>query len=492
MVTDKQVKKLLREFNRTGSVQMSALKSGMHRNTASKYLASGRLPSQERQPHTWRTREDPFADVWPGLETMLESMPELQATTLFDYLQQQHPGRFSDGQIRTLQRRVREYRALHGPDKEVFFEQERQAGELIQFDWMDAKDLVTIGGEAFPHLLMHSVFPYSNWEWATIAMSESFLSLKIGLQEALFRMGGVPRMAGSDNTSAATHQIEKGKPKRAFNKDYKDLLKHLKMDGVTITLGCPNENGDVESMHGHLRRRLKQALLLRGSRDFSDRDEYERFLAEQLCRANSNRCERITQELKALRELPFRRLPGYEEIDVSVGPGSTVRVKKEPYSVPSRLIGRKVHVRIFEKHIEVLLGRELVHSTLRRSAGGQGIHYEHLIDSLVKKPGAFRQYRYRDAMFPSGLFLRMYEAMGEVYDTRRQDREYLQLLKLASDEGEERVARLIQEALRKEEVPSLDDMHRHLRGLKAPPPMLALEPCIASYDTLLNASGGDR
>ena len=125
---------------------------------ARKYLRDRRLPSEMRQKHTWRTRPDPFADSWEEIRQLLAVEPGLQAKTLFEHLQQVHPGRFSDGQVRTLRRRISYWRATEGPPREVFFAQEHRPGELCQSDFTHCRELgVTINGQAFPHLIYHFV-----------------------------------------------------------------------------------------------------------------------------------------------------------------------------------------------------------------------------------------------------------------------------------------------------------------------------------------------
>jgi hypothetical protein len=201
-VTDVQVRRLMEEHTRNGRVDLASLRAGMHRNTGSKYLRAGKVPSELRKPRTWRTREDPFEEDWAEIAERLSEAPELEAKALFEDLCERYPERYQEGQLRTLQRRIKQWRALHGPPKELFFEQEHRPGEAMQTDFTSVNELrITISGEAFRHLLCHQVLPYSNWEWATVARSESMSALRRGVQAAVFQLGRVPEYHQTDNSS---------------------------------------------------------------------------------------------------------------------------------------------------------------------------------------------------------------------------------------------------------------------------------------------------
>jgi transposase len=274
VVTDAQVRRLLEEMSDHGQIGLAALRSGMHRNTARRYVTAGKMPSQLQARRTWRTREDPFAEDWEAVVDRLADAPELEAKALFEDLMQRHPGRYRAGQLRTFQRRVKQWRAEHGPPREIFFPQEHRPGEAMQTDFTWASRLgVQIAGEAFDHQLCQSVLPYSNWQSVVVCQSESMLALRCGVQRAVFRLGRVPRWHQTDNSTAATHDLSTGK--RGFNREYEELMEHLGMKPRTIAIGASHQNGDVEASSGALKRRLEQHLLLRGSRDFPSVEVYE-------------------------------------------------------------------------------------------------------------------------------------------------------------------------------------------------------------------------
>lgn len=491
MITKHQIRGLVFEFSRTGSMSQSAMKTGMSRKTARKYLHLKDPFAPPRAARTWRTRADPFMEIWAEIEPMLAKAPELEALSLFEHLRTKYPDRFSTGQLRTFQRRVQEWRLLHGPDQEVFFDQQRQPGVTLQIDWTHMEALgITIAGQPYKHLLCHSVLPYSNWQWATRCQSESLLSLRLGLQTALVHLGRVPREVQIDNSSAATHQLHPDGAERGFNPDFLALVEHFDLEPRTINIACPNENGDAESSHGHLKRRIAQHLLLRGSSDFASEAEYDGFLAEILTRANATRADKVSEELKVMRELPATLLPDYEELEVRVSSRSFIRVKNVSYSVPARLIGHRVRVQVTEKEVRVYAGREPI-CTMPRAFGQQPavIDFRHVIQELVRKPGAFAGYRYREALFPNVLWRQVYDFLQQTHGLERADKEYLHLLKLAADETQSAVEEVLQERIEAREAFTLKDVRQRLPEAEAatldlPVPVVDL----SGYDLLLDST----
>ena len=437
MITKQQYHRLMNEHQAHGNITVSALKADTSRPTARKYVRAGKSPAQLQAKHTWRTRPDPVSGIWPQAQAMLEAAPELEAKALFDHLllREQHCGEVQEQHLRTFQRRVLQWRLQQGPDKEVFFPQDRSPGQAVQLDWTHATELgIRIGGQRYDHLLCHVVLPYSNWEWGTRCQSESLLSLRHGLQEGLQRLGKVPLELWVDHSSAATHQIAFGLSERTFNQDFLSICEHYGVTPRTINVECPNENGDVESANGHLKRRLNQHLLLRGSREFTSEADYEGFLGGVLNQANARRVKAVEQELAVMRSLPPTRLSEYEEVYCPVSKYSTIRVKKVGYSVPARLIGQEVKVEVSENQLRIYFGRELLF-TVPRECGDRGVvlDYRHVIDHLLRKPGAFERYRYREELFLSPLFRQAYDQLIAKLGQRHGNLEYLRLLKLTSE-----------------------------------------------------------
>lgn len=481
----------MEEMQKQGGIGLAAMRAGMDRKTARKYVRAGQLPLELRKPHLWRTREDPFAADWPALLGMLEEAPELEARTLFDHLLGLKPEAYTAGQLRTLQRRIRQWRAQQGPEREVFFPQAHRPGEALQTDFTHATVLgVTICGEPFAHQLCHSVLPFSNWEWATVCHSESMAALRRGVQSTLFRLGRVPEFHQTDNSTAATHDLRTGK--RGFNEEYLAMMAHFALKPRTIGIGAKEQNGDIEASHGVLKRRLAQHLLLRGSRDFESEEAYERWLWEKIEAADRLRQPKCGEELAVMRLLRVARLPEYRQESVVVTSWSTIRVRRNTYSVPSRLIGETMRVHVFEPRLEVYHGGVLQLEVERlRGEGGHRINYRHVIWSLVQKPGAFARYRYREDLFPSLTFRRAYDALTERRDPWKADIEYLRILHLAASTMESDVEAALERLLEAGECPGADAVKRVVAPERIEVPALEVPAVdLTSYDSLLAADVG--
>lgn len=441
--TDRQVRRL-RALLKTGtSLKAAAMRADMDEKTARKYREVGKLPSEIGVwPRPWRTREDPFADVWEEVRAQLETSPGLEAKTLFLWLQRKYPGRFQDGQLRTLQRRLRRWRATAGPAKEVFFAQIHHPGRLAASDFTHMGSLgVTLGGQPFDHMIYHFVLTYSNWETVAICFSESFESLSEGLQQALWELGGVPERHRSDRMSAAVNNLTE---RKEFTRRYQELTAHYGLTAEKINPREAHENGDAEQSHNRFKQAVDQALLLRGSRDFPARPAYERFLHEVRDQRNSGRQKRLAEERAVLRPLPAGRLESYKRARVRVHPGSLIHVERNVYSVDSRLIGERVDVRLYADHLEVwFAGRVVERHGRLRGKRKHFVNYRHVIDWLVRKPGAFENYQYREDLFPTSRFRMAYDALRET-SPDRASREYLGILELAARENEA----LVDDALR--------------------------------------------
>jgi len=403
------------------------------------------MPGEIKPQRNWRTRSNPFEEVWPEIETLIRDEPRLKAKTIFGELQEKYPGRFQDGQLRTLQRHLRQWRASDGPNREAYFPQIHFPGDIGASDFTDMSSLnITIAGQSFSHLLYHFVLTYSNWETASICFSESFESLAEGFQRAVWQAGGVPRRHRTDSLSAAVKNLS---PKRDFTDRLCGLMLHYNVRPTKTNPRSPHENGDCESLHGHLKTAIDQALLLRGSRDFASRKEYQAFLDSVFQKKNAGRTQRFEEEREALGALPAKPLPFFGTVEVTVRNSSTICVRQNTYSVPSRLIGEEVTVRVFAEHLEIWYAQRCTERLPRlHGKHKHRINYRHVIDSLVRKPGAFENYRWRDDLFPSVRFRMAYD---ELLSTRpaRASREYLQILYLAARQSESAVEGAIQHLL---------------------------------------------
>jgi len=490
MVTDRQVRRLRMELGKGEPLATAALRSGMSENTARRYRA-GALPNQRRQPRRYRTRQDPFAAVWPEIVAMLEQAPGLEAVTIFESLRMRPELSFSDGQLRTLQRKIRRWRAASGPEREVMFPQQHRPGEYAQSDFTAMGALgITLEGERFDHLFFHFVLPYSNWETGMICFSESFEALISGFQAAVWELGKVPARHRTDHLSAATHELRDDRG-RGFNERYLAVLAHYGVEPDANTPGRGHENGDVEQSHHRFKRAIEQALLLRGSREFAGRSEYEAFLREILTARNRGRVAKLLDELERMHSLPLSRLDDFRQERVKVSAFSTIRVAENLYSMPSRLIGERVDVRLYAERIEVRYAGELVAEMERlRGRRRATINYRHLVWSLIRKPGAFARYRYQEALFPSPVFRAAYDVLVTRHG-RRADLEYVRVLHLAASTSEAAVEAVLAELLARGELREHGQVQAAIRPVRLEPPACHLDPpSLAAYDECIAAAGG--
>ena len=494
MVTDAQVRRL-REKRMDGKMLgAAAAAAGMCERTARRWQ-EGPLPSATKAPRTWRTRPDPFADIWASEVVPRLAADEgrrLQSLTLFEWLCDRYPGRFQPGQLRTFQRRVRDWRAQHGPDLEAYFEQTAVPGREGALDFTDAGDLgVTIQGDAFSHLLFEWVLSFSGWTYVALAASETFEALVAGLQGAVWTLGAVPSVIRHDNLSAATHELKRSGG-RELTERFLGVLDHYGLRSSRIQPGEAHENGHVEQAHFRTKTAIEQALLLRGHADSVDEASYEAFVREVIERKrNAPAARRLADERPHLRPLPAAPVPNYTTFTCVVRRWSTIRVGKRTYSVPSRLIGHTVEARQHPTTVEVRYRGQVLETMPRiRGEVDHRIDYRHIIGSLVRKPGAFARYRYREELFPSLTFRQAYDALSLTHG-ERADVEYVRLLHLAATTGE----RAVEAALRAHVEDGAPFDYARVQAMITPamPPVPRIHlpvPDLAHYDALL--TGGSR
>jgi hypothetical protein len=430
---------MMKERNQGKTQEQAAVKANVRsRKTVQKYEQLGEMPSDLKQARRYRTRPDPFETDWAEVEKRLQDAPELEAKTLFDWMNERDGPKYQEGQLRTLQRRISNWRVMNR-SQELILDQVHQPGEVLQTDGTCMNGLkITIDQEPFEHLLIHSVLPYSNWEWGRVVQSESLLAIRLGLQSSLIKLGHIPLVHQTDNTTAATHKLgvdgrHKNLQERGFNEEYLQLLAHYGLEARSIHLASPNENGDVESSNGGLKRAVEQHLLLRGSRDFKSIAAYEAFLFGIMEKRNAGRQQKLAEELAVMKSLRVAPWPHMRELNVRVGSNGILRVGANGYTVPSGLKGKRVSVRVYEWQIEVWYANQCVESLPRLTgANHYHINYRHVIDSLLRKPGGFRNYRYHEDLFPQEIFHQAWEALQADMPPRKADMAYLRILKQAA------------------------------------------------------------
>ena len=463
MKNDLEIRRLFKLAKIEKTLKDTAIKAGMDVKTARKYLENGRLPSEEKKPHHWRTRKDPFGEIWDECVPFLEINSGVEAKALYEHFLEKYPDKILPNMLRTFQRRVQDWKATEGPLKEVYFDQEHIPGDLCASDFTNLSEIgVTILGKKFDHMLYHFVLTYSNWETGTVCYSESFESVSEGLQSALWELGGVPKRHRTDCLSAAVINLNVKKNKRndavlqekreEFTERYQSLMRHYKLEGQRTNPYSANENGDAEVSHNLFKRALRNKLILRGSKDFNSLDDYKLFLKSLFKELNKKRFDKLAEELKLLQKLPIRRIDSMTETIVRVTKNSVIRLYKNVYSVNSRLIGRKVKIKVYADKLAVWYKQRFIEEIPRLYGKNKHkINYRHIIDSLVRKPGAFRNYKYKTDLFPTIYFRIAYDYLSERRAVRA-DKEYLMILHLAAMESEEKVDEILRYLIHHEEI----------------------------------------
>jgi hypothetical protein len=478
--------------------ELAAAKAGISERSAQRIESSATvsLPSQTPRRY-WRARADPFVDVWDTeVVPLLKSAPKLMAVTLLRKLQDDHPNRFPDGMLRTLQRHVRQWRALEGPSKEVFFPQEHLPGHrgLSDFTAM-GKLCVTIAGALFVHILYHFVLAFSRWEHVEVVEGgESFEALSKGLQNALWQAGGTPQEHRTDSLSAAFKNLAE---EQDFTVRYTALLDHYGMAGTRNNRGVSHENGSVESSHRYLKEAIEQALLLRGHRDFEDRAAYEGFVREVVMRRNRRNAAAFRIERAQLLDLPVRRTTDFVEEQALVTRSGTFTVRAILYSAPSRLIGHLLKVRLYSDRLDCYLSGALVLTLARgtrsaHSGRGRKIDYRHFIEALKRKPQAFKGLVFRDDLFPREAYRRTWEQLDLQLTQRQACQTIVALLEMAALDGVEGVlAERLEALLSGGELPDVKKLREEFAPHETKVPQLTVEiPPVSRYDELLSSGWG--
>lgn len=483
----------------THSQRTAAARAGFSERTARRFDADSTLPSQ-RQPKRGRTVADPLDGVWEKLLLpILVQDSSVQAITLLRHLQQQCPDDFQDDRIRrTLERRVRDWRALHGPEKDIIFRQVPEPGYMCQSDFTDAAELgVTISGDVFEHRLYHFVLVYSRWEHVGVVLGgESYTALAENLQNALWALGGAPKNCRTDSLSAAFRNLSKDE-RKDITKRYAAFTLHYGMEASRNNRGEAHENGAVESHNRHLKVAVEQALILRGTRDFETVGDYRHFMDELVARRNKHRVDALEIELKHLQPLPARRTSDFTEIVVQVVRTGGFLVKQIFYSAPSRLIGQRLRVHIYDDRIDAYLGGTHVvsHSRARGQGNGQRIHvinYHHVIHALKRKPGALANSIYRDSLFPRTEYVLAWKGLQAALSRRDACRRMVDILFLAHDENAEvELASLMADDLRQGRLSDARDLKALLvpRDHSLPTDVVVNLPALSCFDTLLEDVG---
>jgi hypothetical protein len=493
-ITDDQMRLYMR-IRKTSFPEAAAAKAGFSKASAYRIENDPRLPTQKKQSRG-RRRPDPLAPYWDTeIVPILKMAPDIRPIGVFDEMRLRHP-EFTSSLRRTLERRVAAWQATYGPEQDVIFRQEHPPGRMGLSDFTDTNELrVSIAGQPLDHRLYHFRLAFSGFEHAHVVLGgESFVALAEGLQNALWALGGVPKEHRSDSLSAAFRNLTK-EQQEDLTQRYRSLMDHYGMEPSRNNAGIAHENGSIESPHGHLKQALKDALALRGSRDFDHLDLYRAFVDGVVGRRNANKGRRIALEKEELSKLPKRRTADFEEKVIHVSSSGGFILRRVFYTVPSRLIGHRLRVRIWDDRLECFLGATHI-VTLRRgrpvseSKGGHVVDYRHVIHALRRKPMALLNLVYRDQLFPRTAYKRAFDALRETGDDRHACRVTVGLLALAHERAcEAELAVAIEADLDAGRLPDPAKLHARFRPEEAELPSVTVELApLNAYDELVAAN----
>ena len=493
-----QVQRYMSNRDAGCSQATAAAKAGLSERSGRRIDAGEHQPARGR-PHDWRTRADPLAAVWESdLVPLLTRQPELQATTLLDYLQEHYPGDYGASNLRTLQRRVRQWKTTHGPGQAVMFELEHRPGEMGLSDFTHFKQTtITIGGQPFPHLLYHYRLAYSGWQYVQVIQGgESFIALSEGLQNALHACGGCPNEHRTDSLSAAYRNLG-GRTDRDLTELYQRLCAHYRLTPTRNNRGIAHENGAIEASHGHFKQRLYQTLLLRESVDFDSVADYQQTIEAVVARLNQRCAERFEEERAHLRPLPRYRCADYEVVSAKVTTRSTIQVRRMTYTVPSRLIGQSLTLHLHHDRLLGFLGRQFVVQLPRLYAPPEQprqrrhcVNYRHVIESLRLKPRAFLHCTWQQDLLPNETYRHLWSRLTQQFDRYSAARLMTEALYLAATQDREQaVAHYLTTELDRESL-TLVGLQAHFSvSHPTPLPQLTLhQHDLTDYDQLLNPS----
>ena len=495
-INSEQVKLYMEERKEGKSQETAAAKAGMSERSGRR-IEKGEHQPGSRQTRNWRTRTDPFSDVWKEeIEPLLFKNSQLSSMTLFERLQKEHPGEYQDSKLRTFQRRVSEWKALCGSDREVMFRQEQVVGRMGLSDFTKLKEVtITIQGRPFTHLLYHFRLAFSGWcSVSVIHGGESYTALAEGLQDALWRLGGVPREHRSDSLSAAYRNLTKDAAEDVTLR-YEQLCQHYGMAPTRNNRGEGHENGAIESPHGHLKKRIHQAILLRDSSDFVSVPSYVDFLAEIVRDINTHKKAKIEEERLHLQSLPLQRTADYTEQVARVSTSSTIQVKRVLYTVPSRLIGESLRVHIYDNRLDIYLGAThtvtlaRVYATDNNHRARQ-VNYRHVIASLERKPQAFRYSQLRNDLLPNDVYKAVWSWIDLGMAPRKACTTMVGILALAArTDCEDQLGEYLQAMMIRQILPSLIDLQRKFdKKRKSTPDITVKQPPACSYNVLLQTA----
>ena len=486
-ITERQIRlymKLRKDFTQ----EVAASKASISVSTAHRIDNARHQPKKEKRE--WRTRVDPLEAIWDSVVLpLLKQDADITPVGVFDHLCDIHSDTFSSSSRRTLERRIRQWRHLHGPAQDVMFMQHHELGKQGICDFTHIKTPVTINAQPFKHMLFNYRLPASGWIYSQVTYGgESFAAFSDGLQNALAKSKGVPQEVRTDSLSAA---YKNNGTLVDFTVRYEELIAHYGFIATRNNRGVAHENGAIESSNRHIKSQVEQALRVRGSFDFNCRAEYEDFIESVTSRRNKRITTKFEQEQRQLQPLPVNKSVNYSQEYVRVTRTSTINVKRVMYTVPSRLVDSRLKVHVYDDHLDLLLGQELTYRLERVYAPGatrkRSVNYKHVIDALVKKPRAFRSSQWRDELLPNEDYRTIWQYVEATMKADDASHYMVRILHLASKaDNEMHLGRFITNQLTAGRLPSLFDcQERYGAKPKDIPQVNVMQHQLSQYQSLV-------
>jgi hypothetical protein len=492
-VTKQQVKLYMKTRSKGCTQATSSARAGISVSSGQR-IEAGNHSALSPTTRSWRTRDDPFGDVWDSdIKLLLEESPDLTPLTILEYIQDRHPEQYPDSLLRTMQRRVKQWKALNGKAKEIIFRQEHAPGRFALSDFTKLKGVeITIQKKPLRHLLYHFRLAYSGWSYLKVVLGgESYTALTEGLQEALWCVGGSPFEHRTDSLSAAFKNSGK-ETRKDLTQRYEQFCRHYNMEPTRNNLGISHENGGIEGPHGHLKRRIKQALLLRKSNDFDNISEYQNWMNEVTSKHNRRNAKNVALERSALQPLPSFKTLDYAELVVPVHSTGTININNTTYSVPSCFCGERLRVHLYDSKLRCYLGSNFIIElpriyTIQKNKRARLINYRHLIESLMKKPQAFRYSQIRDDILPSPMYRRIWLLLDKKIKGRESCKLMVGILSVAAKFNcEKELGNLVLKQLINDEILNIEKLRqRFSKNINKTPQIEVNQHSLDSYDDLL-------
>ena len=457
---------------------------GVSKRTVIRYLKQGKIPTYKR---TSPTKKDPLDGFYDFIKETLEETPTLSLPELYVLLDEKG----YQGSERTLRRKTKKLRDKLA-QKEVFFQRAPTPGEVIEGDFTELH--LSIGGVKRVVYLWVSSMPYSNAFFATPFYHQTFECFALGSALAFEEFGGVAKKFRLDNMSPAVTKILKGK-ERLVTQRYAAFQQHYGFFQDFCNPASGNEKGNVESNNKWLKRKILNSISV-NKLSFKDLNSFQEFVWK-LCRDHNEKDQvqkKFNEEI--LAPLPKSRFGCFSSEVAKVSKYSLFSVGKSghSYSAPSQLIGLRLEARVYPNKIELIDRDEVVasHKRLYGPRGLASIQIEHVLDGLLRKPGAVNDWKHREVLFKRPVWRKFFEEMKGT-GVSNPNKTYLACLKLMAKHGEDNLTVAMEMAMEE----GLELNNRSLKDLLEQESfnvyeMKPLEVDLGEYDQLLTGGRDDE